>query len=61
MLDDPATRGEAAQAVTAIASGLVSKHREHARMGLKKVLDVSSILDQRQAAQLLPFLALFST
>jgi HEAT repeat protein len=50
MLDDPATRGEAAQAVTAIASVLVSKHREHARMGLERVLAVSSDPGQREAA-----------
>ena len=50
MLDDPATRAEAAQAVTAIASVLVSKHREHARMGLEKVLEVSADPGQREAA-----------
>ncbi len=38
MLDDPATRAEAAQAVTSIASALGPTRHEHARMGLEKVL-----------------------
>jgi HEAT repeat protein len=50
MLDDPATRAEAAQAVTAIASGLGPAHPEHARLGLEKVLEVCSDSDQRAAA-----------
>jgi HEAT repeat protein len=50
MLDDPATRGEAAQAVTAIAAGLVSTRREHARMGLERVLAACSDPAQRDAA-----------
>lgn len=50
MLDDPATRAEAAQAVTTIASGLATSHREHARMGLERVLEVASDSNQREAA-----------
>jgi HEAT repeat protein len=50
MLDDPATRAEAVQAVTQIASGLASSHREHARMALEQVLAVASEPDQREAA-----------
>lgn len=50
MLDDPATRAEAAQAVTAIASGLIPTRREHARMALEKVLEVCSDPDQRRTA-----------
>ena len=50
MLDDPATRAEAVQAVTQIASGLAPSHREHARMALEKVLAVASEPGQREAA-----------
>jgi len=50
MLDEPATRAEAAQAVTAIASGLATTHREHARMGLEKALEAGSDPDRREAA-----------
>jgi HEAT repeat protein len=50
MLDDPATRAEAAQSVTAIASALAPTRREHARMGFEKVLTVCSDPDQRSAA-----------
>jgi HEAT repeat protein len=50
MLDDTATRAEAAQAVTTIASSLVSTHREHARMGLERILAECSDPDQRAAA-----------
>jgi HEAT repeat protein len=50
MLDDPATRGEAAQAVTAISSGLAMSHRELARMGLERVLEACPDPDPRGAA-----------
>jgi hypothetical protein len=50
MLDDPATRAEAAQAVTAIASALGPAQREHARMGLEKILAAALAADQHQAA-----------
>ncbi|MGZ7064750.1 MAG: HEAT repeat domain-containing protein [Candidatus Aminicenantales bacterium] len=50
MLDDPATRAEAIQAVTQIASGLAPSHREHARTAMEKVLAVASEPTQREAA-----------
>jgi HEAT repeat protein len=50
MLDDPATRAEAAQAVISIASGLEPGRREHARMALEKVLAAVPDSDQRRAA-----------
>ncbi len=50
MLDDPATRAEAAQATTSIGLGLVPSHREHARMAFEKVLAAVTDPDQRQAA-----------
>ncbi len=50
MLDDPATRAEAAQAVTSIAAGLAPTRREHARMALESVLASVPESDQRQAA-----------
>jgi HEAT repeat protein len=50
MLDDAATRAEAAQAVTAIASGLFPAHPEHARLALEKVLAAGSDSDQGRAA-----------
>jgi len=50
MLDDPAVRAEAAQAVIAIASNLGPARREHARVALEKVLAVGPEPDQRQAA-----------
>ena len=50
MLDDPATRAEAAQAVTAIASALGPSRREHARMALERVLAASPPAAQQQAA-----------
>ncbi len=50
MLDDPATRAEAAQAVTAIASGLASTRREYARAALERVMAKVSEPDARQAA-----------
>ncbi|MGA2531462.1 MAG: HEAT repeat domain-containing protein [Candidatus Aminicenantales bacterium] len=50
MLNDPATRAEAVQAVTQIASGLAPAHREHARAALEKVLAVASEPAQRDAA-----------
>jgi HEAT repeat protein len=50
MLDDPATRAEAVQAVTQIASGLAPSHREHARAALEKALAVASEPAQRDAA-----------
>ena len=51
MLEDLLTRAEAAQAVTAIASGLASSHREHARAALLKVLAVVTEPDQRKSAE----------
>lgn len=50
MLDDPATRAEAVQAASQIASGLAPVHHEHARMALEKVLAVASEPDQRESA-----------
>jgi HEAT repeat protein len=50
MLDDPATRAEAAQALTEISKGLKDAHREQARMALEKALAVVTDADQRQAA-----------
>jgi HEAT repeat protein len=50
MLEDPATRAEAAQAVTQIAAGLAATRREHARMGLEMVLAAVPESDQRRAA-----------
>jgi HEAT repeat protein len=50
MLDDPATRAEAAQAVTAIASSLGPARREHARMALERVLAAAPPAAQQQAA-----------
>jgi hypothetical protein len=50
MLDNPATRAEAAQAATQIATGLTPTRREHARMALERVLAAISDPGQRQAA-----------
>ena len=50
MLDDPATRAEAVQAVTQIASGLASSRPEHARAALENVLAVVFGPAQREAA-----------
>ena len=50
MLDEPATRAEAAQAVTATASRLTSTHPEHARMGLERVMSGGVDPGQREAA-----------
>lgn len=51
MLDDPATRAEAAQAVTQIAASISRTHGELARNALEKVLTVASEPDQRKAAE----------
>jgi HEAT repeat protein len=50
MLEDPATRAEAAQAVTTIASSLAGTRREHARIALEKVMAAVTEPEQRQAA-----------
>lgn len=50
MLDDPATRTEAAQAVVSIASGLASTRREHARSALERVMAQSAEPGVHQAA-----------
>ncbi len=50
MLDDPATRGEAAQAAIQIASGLPAPRREHSRAALETVFGAVSDPGQKQAA-----------
>ena len=50
MLDETATRAEAAQAATQIASALPLTRREHARAALEKIFAVVSDPDQKQAA-----------
>jgi hypothetical protein len=50
MLDEPATRAEAAQAATQIASALPATRREHSRAALEKIFAAVSDPDQKQAA-----------
>jgi len=51
MLDDPATRAEAAQAVTQIAAGLKETHADAAQTALIRVLAMAIESGQRQAAE----------
>jgi len=51
MLDDAATRAEAAQAVIEIGAGLKETHADAARAALKKVLAMAIEPEQRQAAE----------
>jgi len=51
MLDDAATRAEAAQAVTQIADSISRTHMELARTALERVLNVATEPDQRNAAE----------